>query len=292
MSKFLKKIFCLFVFLSIFELSSFEEDKTVLIPILARDKGHCLPAFLKCLENFDYDKKLITLYVNTNNNRDNTKELLEDWIEKNEKKYREIIYESHEIEEFDPTIKPHQWGPKMFKILGSIRNKSMQIAIEKEVDYYFIMDCDNFLRPHTLKYLMNKDVPIIAPLLDPIPNPSVPNANFYYKVNRKGYCKHCRDQIYIKLGKKKGTFKVPLVHCTYLIKGEYLEKLGYIDNTKDYEFIIFSRIARNNGVDQYICNEMTFGTFVYPDQAKKTLKEETIMMENFLKKSPFGQLPV
>src|ERR1700684_4488799 len=74
-------------------------DKTVLIAILARNKGHVLPHFLKCIENQDYPKSLLSIYINTNNNCDDTEQILTSWVKNNEQKYQKIIYESHAIDD-------------------------------------------------------------------------------------------------------------------------------------------------------------------------------------------------
>ena len=47
-------------------------------------------------------------------------------------------------------------------MLGAIRNKSLQQAKEQKCDFYFVVDCDKFITPCTLKELVNKDKPIIG----------------------------------------------------------------------------------------------------------------------------------
>lgn len=285
MFKHLKKlfIFCFLVSWSM-PIMAKEEDKTVLLAILARDKEHCLPLYLQCLDNLDYKKELITVYINTNNNQDNTKELLEDWAKKNKNNYRSIVFESHEVANFDK-INPHQWSPKMFKILATIRNKSMQKALEHKCDFYFVVDVDNFINPCTLKVLVSKDKPIIAPMLRAIPNVLDPYSNFFCATDKRGYCASHPDYMKILARKMIGTFKLPVVHCTYLIKSEYIPKLSYIDGTDDYEFVIFSRCARQNNIDQYLCNEEVFGTLVHIGEGRESLEEEKRLIQTFFNQS-------
>ncbi|NGX37875.1 MAG: hypothetical protein K1000chlam2_01041 [Chlamydiae bacterium] len=238
--------------------SNLSNEKSVFVAILARDKAHLLPRYLRCLENQDYNKELITIYINTNNNSDQTEEILKQWISENRGRYHEIIFDSHEILNM-PESMPHQWSAERFSILGQIRNQSLKVAIESDCDYYFVIDCDNLIAPLTLKTLVEKDKPIIAPILRNIPKPRDLYSNFFYAVDENGYYLDHPVfwQIFYRM--KKGTFQVPLVHCTYLIKKEYLPHLTYLDGTSDYEFIIFSRSARNHEVDQFICNEEEFG---------------------------------
>lgn len=235
-----------------------EENKTVFLAILARNKAHVLNKYLQCIDNLDYDKKFITVYINTNNNRDRTKRILETWMAKNGEKYARIIFENVEIQE-NPETNPHDWPVKRFKILAGIRNKSLQKAKECNADYYFVVDCDNFIAPSTLKDLVSKDKPIIAPLLRSIPEPGDEYANFFYDVTPNGYYREHPEYYKILKRTKVGVFKVGVVHCTYLVKAECLDKLDYTDDTDDYEFIVFSRSAQKNHIDQYICNEKEYG---------------------------------
>jgi len=271
----LRKIALLFVLLSSISLSAEQsESKSVLLAILARNKAHVLPKFLSCIDALEYDKSAITIYVDTNNNDDETEEMLEAWQQKNRSLYKDILFKKHHVEGL-PQTGPHDWGqhPERFSVLARIRNESLRKAQELQTDFYFVVDCDNFIIPQTLQVLVDKDKPIIAPMLKAIPKPNDPYTNFFAAVSENGYFKSHPEYGEILKRQKIGTFKVPLVHCTYLIKTEYLDRLSYIDGTSDYEFAIFSREARKNGVDQYICNEQDFGTLVHmPEEA--TMEEE------------------
>ena len=253
------------------------ENKKVLLAILAKNKEHVLPKFLSCIDNLEYDKKLITVYINTNNNEDNTQEMLESWVKKNESKYSAIIFESHEVQETQST-KPHEWTAERFKVLGGIRNKSMQKTKECGCDYYFVVDCDNFIAPCTLKELMSKDKQIIAPMLTAAPEKGDRYSNYFCAVDVSGYFAAHPDYMKILTHEMQGTFNVPVVHCTYLIKSECIDKLAYVDDTSDYEFVIFSKSARNNGIEQYICNEKDFGFLVhfYEDISLEEEKQRTL----------------
>lgn len=281
-SRFIFKCNLIFCFLSLFtfaQLKSSEmgENKTVLIAILARNKEHVLPHFLNCIKNLDYDKKLVSLYINTNNNEDQTKEILENWVKKNESQYNRIFFENHHIPQAEST-RPHEWTASRFKVLGDIRNKSLQKAKEEKVDYYFVVDCDNFIVPFTLKELMSKNKPIIAPLLKAVPEVGDLYSNYFCDIDAAGYYKNHPDYLKIWQQTMIGTFKVPVVHCTYLIQSAYLDQLTYTDDTSHHEFVIFSRVARDKGIDQYICNEKQFGVLLHFHH-DLTLEEEKKNME-------------
>jgi hypothetical protein len=256
----------------LFSVPLFGSEPTVLVAILARNKAHVLPHFLRCIDELDYDKKKISIYINTNNNEDATQEILAAWVKTHTPDYQAIIFDQHNVSSRD-TSKPHEWTSERFKILGAIREKSLKKAQELHTDYYFVVDCDNFITPCTLKELIAKQKPIIAPMLRPIPHEGEPYSNFFCDITDTGYYKEHPDYRAIRYQNRIGTFCVPVVHCTYLIQAPYLDKLRYIDETNDYEFVIFSRSARQNNIAQYICNEKDFGTLLH-FQDSPTLAEE------------------
>jgi glycosyltransferase involved in cell wall biosynthesis len=264
--------FSLLLLLACEWLAMAAEDKTVFLAILARNKAHVLPSYLTCIDNLNYNKKAITVYINTNNNEDETLKILEKWAKKNKNRYNKILFEAHQVGGLG-TTKPHEWTVQRFKVLGDIRNRSLRMAKIHNCQYYFVVDCDNFINPCTLRELIKKNKPIIAPMLRAIPFPDDPYSNFVCDIGSGGYEKDHPDYLKILHREKVGTFPVPIVHCTYLVDMRLVDKLSYTDQTKHHEFIIFSRSARRNGIEQYICNEKEFGTLLHYGRAV-TLAEE------------------
>lgn len=62
----------------------------VLIAILAKQKEPALPLYLQCIEELDYPKSSIVLYIRTNNNRDRTETILRDWVGRVGKRYAAV----------------------------------------------------------------------------------------------------------------------------------------------------------------------------------------------------------
>jgi hypothetical protein len=126
--------------------------------------------------------------------------------------------------------------------------------------------------------------PIIAPMLRAIPDPTNNYSNFFGEINEDGYFQD--DDRYWSVLRRDviGTIQVPVIHCTYLIDLTYLDKITYVDDTDDYEFIIFSRSARDNGVPQYICNELNFGTIFHCLDSLDIDQEKERIDAYFLKK--------
>jgi len=241
---------------------TYQSDGSVLLAILARNKAHVLPLFLQCIGNQDYPKNKICVYINTNNNHDDTLEILKTWREENATKYAAIIFDNIEHNGLESS-RPHEWTQERFSILGRIREKSMRRAREMRCQYYFVVDCDNFIRPFTLRQLIKEDKPIIAPMLKSVPEKGDRYSNFFADIDANGYYGYHPDYNEYYDRKLIGTFKVPVVHCTYLIKTECIPQLKYVDGTGRYEFVIFSDSARKNGVGQYLCNKYQFGELLH-----------------------------
>ena len=91
-----------------------------------------------------------------------------EWVKKNQSRYLAIIFEDEDIPNAVAS-NPHNWPTERLKLLAGIRNRSLEKAKEYQTDFYFVADCDNFILPHTLKTLIQKDKPFIAPMLRSIP---------------------------------------------------------------------------------------------------------------------------
>ena len=115
----------------------------ITIAILAKQKGHSLPLFLKCISNQTYPKELISIYIRSNNNTDNTLEILQNWVVENRDKYDEIYEDYSDVDIRVQDLGQHEWTGPRFLVLGDIRNKSMEWAYQKK-SHYFVCDCDNF----------------------------------------------------------------------------------------------------------------------------------------------------
>src|SRR5579872_6045160 len=53
-----------------------EDNEYITIAILAKDKAHTLPLYLDCIEAQTWPKSNTYLYIRTNNNNDNTAQVL------------------------------------------------------------------------------------------------------------------------------------------------------------------------------------------------------------------------
>jgi hypothetical protein len=248
----------------------------VFLALLVKQKEAVLPLFLESLNNWDYPKENIFIYIRTNNNTDNTKQLLEEWIEEYGDKYKGLIYNSEDVPEKVEKYDVHFWNGERFRVLGKIRQESMNQALLTDCEYYFVVDTDNFLFPETLKELVKLDLPIVAPFLryadafgENAENPveaakreghmSMYYSNYHDKVDNFGSI--IAEDVYYKILNQeiKGLIECMCVHCTYLIKREYLSELTYLEESDRWEYMVFSNSARDKGIPQYIDNRTIYG---------------------------------
>ena len=239
-----------------------ETTDFVTVAILAKDKAHLMPLYLSRIEQQTYPADKIKLYIRTNNNKDNTAEILEDWISRVRDRYSEIYYDNSEVPEPVHEYGPHEWNPLRLKVLGHIRQESVDWARERGT-HYFIADCDNFIVTETLTEMLKTGLPVIGPLL---PNGDVPlncYANYHYDVDENGYFKSTSQYFDVLSGKVRGLIQVGVIHCTYLVRNEVLEHVCYDDGSGRYEYVIFSDTLRKKGIPQYIDNRRYYGKLTF-----------------------------
>ena len=248
----------------------------VFLALLVKQKEAVLPLFLESLNDWDYPKENIFIYIRTNNNTDNTKQLLEEWIEEYGDKYKGLIYNSEDVPEKVEKYDVHFWNGERFRVLGKIRQESMNQALLTDCEYYFVVDTDNFLFPETLKELVKLDLPIVAPFLRYAvalgENADTPveaakreghmsryYSNYHDKVDDFGSI--IPEDLYYKILNQevRGLIECMCVHCTYLIKREYLSELSYLEQSDRWEYMVFSNSARDKGITQYIDNRTIYG---------------------------------
>lgn len=194
--------------------SRIDNPPRVLISILAKQKEAALPLYLKCIESLDYPKDRIVLYVRTNNNRDNTKNILESWVARVRSQYAGVEMDARDVTPAVEKYGVHEWNPTRFAVLAEIRNTSLKKTLEHNCDFYFVCDVDNFIRPCTLSELVALNLPIVAPFLRSA-DPRRFYSNFHAEIDGAGYYADC-DQYYwianqwVRGSSRRPWFTVPI----------------------------------------------------------------------------------
>ena len=236
----------------------------VLVAILAKQKEPALPLYLECMEALDYPKSSIFLYVRTNNNTDRTEQILREWVARVGHLYAGVEFDAENVAAPVETFKVHEWNATRFSVLGRIRNISLRRALERECDFYFVSDVDNFIRPCTLRELVALDLPIVAPLLRSI-GPGQFYSNYHAEIDAYGYFKECDQYQWLLNRWVRGVLEMPVVHCTYLVRGDVLADLTYEDETARHEYVVFSHSARKAKIPQYLDNRQVYGYVTFAD---------------------------
>jgi len=239
-------------------VSAFVNPPRVAVAILAKQKERILEHYLECIENLDYPKKAISLYVRTNNNTDRTASILESWLRRVGHEYERVLFDPSDVaipvEKYDV----HEWNVERFKVLGEIRQRSLDFAREHKCDFYFTADVDNFIVPETLTELVRANLPIAAPLLRH-KKPELLYSNFHAAVDPNGYYADTPNYLPLVTRAIRGLIEVPVVHCTYLVRWDALPLLTYDDGSGRYEYVIFSDSARRANVPQYLDTRRVYG---------------------------------
>lgn len=260
---------CLITFVSIpmmhTAIETTSDSSYITIAILAKDKAHSLPFLLKCIEHQTWPKNKTYIYIRTNNNNDNTKELLEQWVQNVQGLYPKIYFNGENVEQQVQQYGQHEWNSTRFKVLGKIRQDSAVWAYENN-SHYFVVDCDNFIQPNTIESMFNAQLPIVAPFLTCCTWYGY--SNYHAAVDTNGYYASCDEYMNIFHRHSPGLHPVPVVHCTYFIQRDALPFISYDDNSYRYEYVIFSDVARKNNIAQYLDNRQHYGYISFAENSE------------------------
>lgn len=245
-------------------------DDYVTIAILAKDKAHTLPLYLKCIENQTWPACKTNLYIRTNNNNDDTAQILRDWIDRVGKNYGDIYFNDTDVPEPVEQFGQHEWNYMRFKVLGKIRQDSVDWAYEHN-SHYFVVDCDNFIFPETLETLVATNQSIVAPLLYCREKPCY--ANYHYAIDGNGYYDNSPLYWDVLDQRVKGLIDVPVVHCTYFIRKSVVGNMCYDDESWRYEYVIFSHSARKQNIAQYLDNRKIYGYISFAETQEEFDRE-------------------
>lgn len=264
-----KKITLLWLLCTLSPIQAMHTQETVTIAILAKDKAHTLSEYLTCIEKQTWPKNKTYLYIRTNNNNDQTADVLKNWALKVKDLYLDIYFDESNVTESVERYKQHEWNSIRFKVLGKIRQDSIEWAFDKK-SHYFVADCDNFIKPTVIETLVKTNMPIIAPFLT---DGRTCYSNYHAAIDKSGYFADTPTYYTIFNQTLKGIIEVPVAHCTYLIRHEVLDTMCYDDNSYRYEYVIFSDCARKNNIQQYLDNREIYGRITFAEDRQSFLNE-------------------
>ena len=275
------KIFALLLLITLHSSKSFSDDKSqeyITIAILAKDKAHTLDLYLSCIEKQTWPAEKTYLYIRTNNNNDNSAEILRDWIERVKDRYAEIYFDDSNVDVPVEQFGQHEWNYTRFQLLGVIRQESVNWAYNHH-SHYFVVDCDNFIFPETIERMHATNIGIIAPMLRCDSNKYY--SNYHHMVDRNGYYTHSDTYYDILYQRIRGILDVAVVHCSYFIRYELLDAICYDDESARYEYVIFSDWLRRHNIAQYIDNRSIYGYISFAENKEEFEREPFLCQFNY-----------
>ncbi|XP_028353597.1 inactive glycosyltransferase 25 family member 3 isoform X2 [Physeter macrocephalus] len=217
----------------------------VVLAILARNAEHSLPHYLGALERLDYPRARLALWCATDHNVDNTTEMLQEWLAAVGDDYAAVVWRP----EGEPRSYPDEEGPKHWtkerhQFLMELKQEALTFARDWGADYILFADTDNILTNNqTLRLLIEQGLPVVAPMLDS----QTYYSNFWCGITPQGYYRRTADYFPTKNRQRRGCFRVPMVHSTFLVslRAEGTEQLGFYPPHPNYtwpfdDIIIFA----------------------------------------------------
>ena len=230
----------------------------VLVCIIALNVEPTLDLYLQCIEELDYPKDRIVVYIRTAEGADLTHLMLSLWGKRLAHAYAHIDFDASASGETFGSLNERTDAPTQDVAMACAHNLALRKTREYGCDYYFSSSLDNFLRPSVLGELVRRDLPIVAPFLRAL-NRGARYSNFYADIDDYGYYKESPNYDLILLQSIKGLFELPVVHGTYLVRADVLTHLTFEDGTPRHSYVIFSDSARQAGIPQYLDNRQVYG---------------------------------
>lgn len=275
--KLLRFVYIIGAIVALISASEYKKP-TVLITILVRNKAHTLPYFLTYLEQLHYPKDRMHLWIRSDNNIDNSVEILSIWLKNQGDEYHGFdvnLDETISIDKFGIS----QWTRQRFLHVINLREQALNAGGNMWADFIWMLDADVFLtNPDTLDELVSKNRTVVAPMLKSdglYSNFWAGMTNDYYYLRTDRY-----EPIFYR--EEKGCFNVPMIHSAVLIdlRRRVSDSLTYDpNNLKAYDgptddIITFAVGANMSDIPLFICNDHFYGFVMVPLEETETIADD------------------
>ncbi len=265
-------------------------EPTVMIVLLVRNKAHVLEYTLTMLEQQDYPKDRISLYVRSDHNEDNTDEILQKWLDAQTGYHSTNVIitksEPNSRRHPDQDQGPLQWSDQRFRHIMKLKEEALEAARSMWADFVWFLDADAFImNPNTLRLMTSRShFTIAAPMLTTVGL----YANFWAGMGDDFYYLRTDKYKLILDRKERGCHKVPMVHSSVVInlKKKESNHLTFMpENVRDYngpedDIIVFAISASWNGVDLHVCNDVYYGYIMLPLDGEQSLQDDLVNLSN------------
>ncbi|XP_065085939.1 glycosyltransferase 25 family member [Ochlerotatus camptorhynchus] len=250
---------------------SFQKPK-VLIVTLIRNKEHTLPYFFSYLEDLEYPKDRISLWIRSDHNEDRSIDITKAWLKRTTKYYHSVDfgYRSDEEKRFDEKSSTH-WSEDRFADVIRLKQEALEKGRKMWADFVMFLDADVLLtNPQTLSKLVSLNLPIVAPMLlsDGL------YSNFWCGMTADYYYQRTDEYKEILNNDKTGQFSVPMVHSAVMVNINVHQSLQLTFNMKRFpaglyngpqdDIIIFAMSANYSSIPMYISNSALYGYILVP----------------------------
>uniref|UniRef100_A0A2R9A294 Cerebral endothelial cell adhesion molecule n=1 Tax=Pan paniscus TaxID=9597 RepID=A0A2R9A294_PANPA len=253
----------------------------VVLAILARNAEHSLPHYLGALERLDYPRARMALWCATDHNVDNTTEMLQEWLAAVGDDYAAVVWRPEGEPRFYPDEEsPKHWTKERHQFLMELKQEALTFARNWGADYILFADTDNILTNNqTLQLLMGQGLPVVAPMLDS----QTYYSNFWCGITPQGYYRRTAEYFPTKNRQRRGCFRVPMVHSTFLVslRAEGADQLAFYPPHPNYtwpfdDIIVFAYACQAAGVSVHVCNEHRYGYMNVPVKSHQGLEDERV----------------
>ncbi|KFB49662.1 Glycosyltransferase 25 family member [Anopheles sinensis] len=257
---------------------------TVMVAVLVRNKEHTLPYFFSYLEELDYPKDRVSLWIRSDHNEDRSVEITKAWLKRTTALYHSVDFKYRNEPQRRASEKTNtHWNEERFTDVIRLKQEALQAARNMWADFIFFLDADVFLtHRETLRHLVGLNLPIVAPML-------VSDAlysNFWCGMSPDYYYQRTDDYKKILNYDQVGQWAVPMVHSAVLVhlnvaqtRQLTFEKknlpAGRYDGPVD-DIIIFAMSANYSGLQMYVCNALLYGYIMVPLEAGETVSGKDV----------------
>ncbi|XP_048200068.1 inactive glycosyltransferase 25 family member 3 [Perognathus longimembris pacificus] len=254
---------------------------TVVLAILARNAEHSLPHYLGALERLDYPRARLALWCATDHNVDNTTGMLQEWLAAVGGDYAAVVWRPEgEARLYPEEEGPKHWTKERHQFLMELKQEALTFARDWGADYILFADTDNILTNNqTLRFLIEQGLPVVAPMLDS----QTYYSNFWCGITPQGYYRRTPEYFPTKNRQRRGCFRVPMVHSTFLVSLREKEtaQLAFYPPHPNYtwpfdDIIVFAYSCEAAGVSVHVCNEHRFGYMNVAVQPQQGLEDEKV----------------
>nr|XP_040142330.1 inactive glycosyltransferase 25 family member 3 isoform X2 [Ictidomys tridecemlineatus] len=217
----------------------------------------------------------------TDHNMDNTTEMLQEWLAAVGSDYAAVFWRPEgESRSYPSEEGPKHWTKERHQFLMELKQEALTFARNWGADYVLFADTDNILTNNqTLRLLVEKGLPVVAPMLDS----QTYYSNFWCGITPQGYYRRTAEYFPTKNRQRRGCFRVPMVHSTFLLslRAEGISQFAFYPPHPNYtwpfdDIIVFAYACQAAGVSVHVCNEQRYGYMNVGVKSHQTLEDEKV----------------